>query len=173
MFTSTWWVIALVLLFVLLTFLTTIGFSNFCSLNLCLATIFQSINISVVPLFKSAFTVMPLCIFTFSILISSHTFLNILNVLLTFLCLPLSLAVPFRVSVCAPPCCTFPSAGYTTSFQFHYSLFLPTLHSRYKILLLSHSNTFLTIASLLLYFIHSTLVISPLFASSFLQFHAS
>jgi len=136
-------------LFVPLTFLTTISLSNFYGLNPCFAAIFQSINILVVPLSKSAFTVIPLYISTFSTPISSYTSLNILNVLLTSLCLLPSLTMPFRVSICVLPYCTFLFVGHTASFQFYYSLFLPILHSRYKILLFSYSDTFLTTASLL------------------------
>ena len=116
------------------TFLTITGLFNFYSLNLYLAAVFLFINIPAMLLFKSTFIIIPLCIFTFSTLISSHTSLNILNVLLTSLCLPPSLAVPFGVSVHVLPCCTFLSVGHTTSPQFHHSLFLPTLHSGYKIL---------------------------------------
>ena len=103
----------------------------------------------------------------------SHTFLNILNILLTSFCSSLSLAVSFRVFVCVLPYCAFPSMECTTSLQFHHSLFLSTLYSEHKILLFSCSNTFLTIASFLSHFTHFTLVISLLFASSSLQFHAS
>jgi len=141
MFTSTWWVIALVLLFVLLTFLTTIGFSNFCSLNLCLATIFQSINISVALLSKSAFTVIPSYISIFSTPISSYASLSILNILLTSLCLPLSFAIPFGASVCVLPCYTFLFIGHAAFLQFYYSLFLSTLYSRYRIFFLFYSDT--------------------------------
>ena len=77
-----------------MTFWTVISLFNFCSLNLCLATIFQSINISVVPLSKSTFTVTPLCISTFSTLISNYTSLSILNILLTSLCSSPFLTVP-------------------------------------------------------------------------------
>ena len=160
-------------MFVLSTFLITIGLSNFCSLNPCFAVIFQSINILVTPLFKSAFTVMPLCISIFSTPMSSYTSLNILNVLLTFFYLSPSLTVPFRVSVHVPLYCAFPSVGYTTSLQFYYSFFFSTLYSGHKILLFYHSDIFFTIVSLFLHFIHSTLIIFSLFASSSLQFHAS
>jgi len=160
-------------LFVLLIFLITISLSNLCSLNPCFAVIFQSINILVTPLFKSAFTIMPLCISTFSTPMSSYTSLNILNVLLTFFYLPPSLTVPFRVSVHVPLYCAFPSVGYTTSLQFHYSFFFSTLYSGHKILLFSCSDIFFTIVSLFLHFIHSTLIIFSLFASPSLQFYAS
>ena len=110
-------------MFVLSTFLITIGLSNFYSLNPCFAVIFQSINILVTPLFKSAFTVMSLCISIFSTPMSSYTSLNILNVLLTFFYLLSSLTVPFRVSVHVPLYCAFPSVGYTTSLQFYYFFF--------------------------------------------------
>ena len=165
MFTSTWCVIAPILLFVLSMFLTCTGFSNFCSQNPCLAAIFLSINIPVVPLSKSTFTVTPLYISIFSTPIFSHTSLSILNILLTSFCSLLFLAVPFGPSVHMLPYCTFPSVGHSTSSQFYHSLFLPTLYSGHRIFFLSHSNTFLTIASLLLYFTYSTLIISSFFAS--------
>ena len=125
------------------------------------------------PLSKSAFTVMSLCISTFSIPISSHTSLNILNVLLTSLCLSLSLAISFRVSIHILPYYAFPSVGHATSLQFYYSLFLSILHSGYKILLLSCFDISLTTIFLLPHFAHSILIISSLFASFFLQFYAS
>ena len=125
------------------------------------------------PLFKSAFTVMPLCISIFSTPMSSYTSLNILNVLLTFFYLSPSLTVPFRVSVHVPLYCAFPSVGYTTSLQFYYSFFFSTLYSGHKILLFYHSDIFFTIVSLFLHFIHSTLIIFSLFASSSLQFYTS
>ena len=173
MFAFTWYVIAFALLFMPFTFLTTTGLSNFCSLNPYLAAIFLSINIPVMPLSKSAFTVIPSCISTFSTLMFSHISLNILNILLKSLCSPLSLTAPFGLSICVLLCYTFASVGHAATLQFHYSLFLPILYSGHKIFLLSCSDTFLIITSLLLHFTHSTLVISPLFASSSLQFHTS
>jgi len=173
MFTSTWCVIAPILLFVPSIFLTTTGLSNFYSLNLYLAVIFLSINIPVVLLSKSTFTVTPSCVSIFSTLMFSYTSFNILNILLKTLCSSLSLAIPFRLSVHMLLCCTFASVGHTITPQFYHSLFLPTLHSGHKISLLSCSNTFLIIVSLLLYFTHSTLIISSLLASSSLQFHTS
>ena len=97
------------------------------------------------PLSKSAFTIMPSCVSTFSTPMSSYTSLNILNILLTSLCSPPSLTAPFGVSVHVLPCCAFPSVGHAAYLQFHYSLFLPTLYSGHKILLLSCSNTFLVL----------------------------
>ena len=88
--TFTWWVIASALLFVLSTFLITIGLFSFCSLNPCFAAIFQSINISVVPLSKSAFTNTPLYISTFFTPTFNYTSLSILNILLISLCSSLS-----------------------------------------------------------------------------------
>ena len=160
-------------MFVLLTFLTTTGLSNFYSLNPCFAAILQSINISVVLLSKSTFTITPLCISIFSTPISSYTFLSILNVLLTSLCFSPSLATLFRASIHMPLCYAFSCLGYTTSFQFYHFLFLSTLYSEYNIPFLSCSNTFHTIAFLLLHSMYSTLIILFLLASSSLQFHAS
>ena len=134
---------------------------------------FLFINILVVPLSKSTFTVMPLCIFTFSTPIFSHTSLNILNILLKSLCPLPSLAVHFGTSVYMSSFCAFPSMEHAASLQFYPSLFLPTLHSRYKILLLSYSDTFFTIVSFLPHSIYCTLVIYSLLASPSLQFHAS
>ena len=121
------------------------------------------INIPVAPLSKSAFTVIPSYVSTFSTLMSSHISLSILNILLTSFCSFLSLAVPFGAFVYSLPCCAFPYIGHTTSPQFHHSLFLFTLHSGHKIFLLFYSGTFLTIASLLSHFTYSTLIISPFF----------
>ena len=111
MFTSTWWVITPLLLFVLSTFLNAIGLSNFCSLNPCLAAIFLSINISVALLSKSAFTVTPLCVSNFFTPIFNYTSLNILKVLLTSLWLPLSFAMPFDSPGHVLLCYAFPSMG--------------------------------------------------------------
>ena len=88
-----------VLLFVSSISLTITGLSSFYSLNPCLTTIFLSINILVVLLSKSTFTVMLLCVFTFSISIFSYTSFNILNVLFTSLCLLFSLVTLFRTSI--------------------------------------------------------------------------
>ena len=118
MFTSTWCVIAPILLFVLSMFLTCTGFSNFCSQNPCLAAIFLSINIPVVPLSKSTFTVILSWMSTFSILIFNHTFLNILNILLISLCLLFSFAVLFGGSLHMPPDYVFSCAGHTTLLSF-------------------------------------------------------
>ena len=118
MFTSTWCVIAPVLLFVLFTFLTYTSLSNFCSLNPCLAAIFLSMNIPVVLLSKSAFTVTPLWIFTFFTSIFNYTSLNILNVLLISLCLPFSFVVLFGGLLHMPPGCIFSCAGHTTLLSF-------------------------------------------------------
>ena len=101
-------------------FLTATGLSSFYSLNPCFAAIFLSINILVIPLFKSAFTVMPLYISTFSTPMFNHTFLNILNVLLTSLCLFSSFAIPFGTSVCMPPCYAFSSLEYATTPSFFF-----------------------------------------------------
>ena len=161
------------LLFVLSTFFTVTGLSSFCSLNPCFAAIFLSINIPITPLSKSALTVMPLCISTFSTLIFNYTSLNILNILLMSLWLTSSIAALLGISVHVPSCSTFPSIGCATTPQFHYGFFFSVLHSGHRIPLLFHSNTFPPIVSFLPYFIYCTLIISPLFASSSLQFHAS
>jgi len=160
------------LLFVLSIFLTVTGLSSFYSLNLCFAIIFLSINISTTPLSKSALTVIPLYISTFLTPIFNYTSLNILNILLISLWLASSIAVLFGISVYMLPYCAFPSMGHTTTSQFHYGFFFPILHSRHRIFLLSYSNTFFPIMSFLSHFIHCTLVISSLFASSSLQFYA-
>jgi len=97
-------VIALVLLFVPFTFLTVTGLSNFCNLNLCFAAIFLSINIPVMPLFKSAFTVTLLYVSTFSTPMFSYISLNILNVFLISLCLFSFFVVLFKISVCTLLC---------------------------------------------------------------------
>ena len=91
----------------------------------------------------------------------SYTSLSILNVLLTSLYFFPSLVVLFEASTHV----TFP--------QFHHSLFLPTLHSRYNIPFLSYSDIFCTIAFFLLHFTHFTLVILFLLASPSLQSHIS
>ena len=154
--------ITLPLLFVLSTFLTAISLSNFYSLNSCLAAIFLSINISVVPLSKSTLTVTPLCISNFSTLIFNYTSPSILKVRLTFLCLPLSFATPFNSPGCALLYYTFFSIGYTTflfsPFEYpHYlclfeiiscPLFSSIWHS--FCLHLSHS-IYITITSLVYY----------------------
>ena len=95
----------------------------------------------VVPLSKSAFTVIPSCISIFSTPMSSYTSLSILNILLTSLCLPLSFAIPFGASVCVLPCYTFLFIGHAAFLQFYHSLFLSTLYSRYRIFFLFYSDT--------------------------------
>jgi len=159
------------LLFVPSTFLTVTSLSSFYSLNPCLAIIFLFINIPIALLSKSALTVMPLYVSTFSTLIFNHTSLSILNVLLISLWLASSFAVLFGISVYTLPCCSFSSIGCTATPQFHHGFFFPVLHSGHRISLFSHSNTLFPITSFL-YFIYCTLVISPLFSSFSLQFHA-
>ena len=154
-------------------FLTTTSLSNFYSPNLYLATIFLSINILVVPLSKSTLTVISSCISVFSIPIFNYISLNILNVLLMSLWITFSFTALFGTPVYAPLCYTFPSIGYAATSQFHHSFFFPVLYSGHRISPLSYSNTLSPIVSFLPYFIHYTLIISPLLASSFLQFHAS
>jgi len=107
---------ALLLLFVPSTFLTIISFSNFYSLNLCLAAILLSINILVALLSKSAFTVMPSCVSNFSTLILIHISLSILKVFLTSFWLLSSLAVLSDSLGHALLCCTFSSVGHATFF---------------------------------------------------------
>ena len=102
MFTSTWYGIAPPLLFVPSIFLTITGLSSFYSLNPYFAAIFLSIKISVVLLSRSTFTVMLLCISTFSTSIFNYTSLSILNVLLISLCLSSPFTVLFRTPVYAP-----------------------------------------------------------------------
>ena len=160
------------LLFVPSTFLTTTSFFNFCNLNLFLAIIFLSINILVVLLSKSIFTVILSCISTFSTPMFSYTFFNILNILLMSFCLSFSCTVLFRTPVYVPLYCVFLSVGCATTLQFYYGFFFPVLYSGHRISLLSYSSTLSFIVSLFLHFIHCTLVISPLLVSSSLQFHA-
>jgi len=136
-------------------FLTITSFSSFHSLNPYLAIIFLSTNISVASLFKSGFTVMPLYMSIFFILIFSYISLNILNALSISFCLPLSFAVPFRAFVCMSLYCTFLCLGYTTTFQFYYSCFFLVLYSGHQIFLLFSSN----ISFLLLYLFFYTLYI--------------
>ena len=94
-------------------FLTIIGLSNFYSLNSYFAAIFQSINSPIASLSRSAFTIMPSYVSTFSIPISIYTSLSILNILLT------SLAIP---SAYALPCYTFSFVGHAifSSFLFYF-----------------------------------------------------
>ena len=149
-----------VLLFVPSTFLTITGLSNFCNLNLCFAIIFLFINISVMPLSKSAFTITPSYVSTFSTPMFSHTFLNILNILLTSLYLFSFFAMLLGTSVHIPLYCTFLSIGHAATSQFYHSFFFSILYSGHKISLLSCSNTFPPIASFLPHSIYCTLVIS-------------
>ena len=117
---------------VLFTFFTFRGLSSFVILKLCLLAISLSMNIPVVPLSRSAFTVMPLYVSTFSIPISSYTSLRILNVLLTSLSFTFSFAMlsgsPDHVLLC----CAFASLGCTAFFclfpwhSHHLCLFLIT-----------------------------------------------
>ena len=118
MFTSTWQVIAPLLLFIPSIFLTIMSLFNFCSLNLCLATILLFINIPMALLSKSAFIVTPSYVSNFSTSIFNHTSLSIWKVLLTSLSLSLPLAMLFNSSSHAPLCCTFASLDYAT-FSVH------------------------------------------------------
>ena len=71
-----------------------------------------------------------------------------------------------------PPCCAFPSLGYTATLQFFHSTFLPVLHSGYNICLFSSSHIFSsTTVSFLPHFVHFTFVPLPAFPSPFLHFH--
>jgi len=162
----------LVLLFILSTFLTFIGLFNFYSLNPYFVAIFLFINTSVMPLSKSTFTITLSCMFTFSTPIFSYTSLNILNILLIFLCLFFFFAVLLETSIHILFCCTFPFIEHTTTPQFYYSFFFSILYFEYKIFLLSCFNTFLPIISFLLHSTYCTLVISFLFTSPFFQFYA-
>ena len=115
---------------------------------------------------------MPSCISTFSTPMSSYTFLNILKPPPYFSLFTLLSRYVFQsFCLCAALLCFFLCGVHCFSSVLPLS-FLPTLHSGHKILLLSHSNTFLTIAFLLPHFTHSTFVISSLFASFSLQFYA-
>ena len=91
-----------------------------------------------------------------------HTSLNILNILLMFLCLFFFFAILFRVPVHILLYCTFLSMGCTATLQFHYGFFFYILYSGHKISLHSCSNTFLSIVSFLSHSTYCTLVISPL-----------
>ena len=106
------------LLLVPSTFLTFMGLSSFYSVNPCFATALLSMNIPVAPLSKSAFTVTPSWVSSFSTLIFNHTSLSILKVHLTSLCLPPSFAVPSRTPACAPLYCAFPLLECATSTFF-------------------------------------------------------
>ena len=147
------------------TFLTTTGFFNFCNLNPFLAAIFLSINIPVVLLSKSIFTIMLLCIFTFFTLMFSYTFLNILNILLMFFYLFFSCTILFGTPVCVPPCYAFPSIGYATTLQFHCGFFFPVLYSGHRILLffLFQYSFFYYISFFILYTLYSCYLSSPCF----------
>ena len=149
-------------MFVPFIFLTITGLSSFYSLDPCFTAIFLSINISVVLVSKSTFTVIPSYMSTFSTPMFSYTSLNILNILLIFLCLFSFFAILFRVPVHIPLYCTFLSMGCTATLQFHYGFFFHILYSGHKIFLLSCSNTLLSIVFFLSYSTHCTLVISPL-----------
>ena len=126
------------------TFLTCTGLFNFCSQNLYLAAIFLSMNIPIMPLSKSTFTITPLWVSTFSIPIFNHTSFNILNVLLTSLCLPSSFAVLFGGSLYVLSSCIFSCVGHTTLLFFllclgylHHSAFSSLLSLRTPCSLLS------------------------------------
>ena len=108
---------------------------------------------------KSTFTIIPSCVSTFSTLIFSYTFLSILNVHLTSLCLPPSLVVPFGTSIHVLLCYAFPCSGCTTILQFYHGCFLLVLYSGHQIFLLSSSDIFPpTIVSFFPYFVHLTLL---------------
>ena len=102
-----------------------------------------------------------------STLIFNHISFNILNILLIALWLTFFFAMLLGISICVLLCCTFLSMGYATTLQFYHSFFFSVLYSGYTISLFFCSNTFSSIISLLLYFIHYTLVISFLFTSFF------
>ena len=99
----------------------------FVILKLCFLAISLFINIPMMPLSKSALIVMPLCISTFSIPMSNHTSLRILNVLLMSLSFFSFIAMLFNSLSYALLCCAFASLGCTASFLFlhshHFCLF--------------------------------------------------
>jgi len=103
---------------VLSTFLTCTSFFNFYSLNPYLAAIFLFMNIPVMLLSKSTFTIIPSWMFTFSIPIFNYTSFNILNILLTSLCLPFSFAVLFEGSLYMLSGCIFLCVGHITLIFF-------------------------------------------------------
>ena len=109
---------ASLLLFVPSIFLTAISLSSFCSLNPYFAAILLSINIPVVPLSKSAFTIIPLCVSIFSIPIFNYTSFSILKVLLISFQLPPSFAMLFDSPGCVLPCYTFVSLDHA-AFLIH------------------------------------------------------
>ena len=118
-------------------------------------------NIPIMLLSKSTFTVIPSCIPIFSTPMFSYTSLNILNVLLVSLCLSSPFAVFFGISVHVLFYCAFSSIESATTFQFYYSFFLSVLHSGHKISLFSCSNILFSIASFLPYSTHCTLSSLP------------
>jgi len=146
-------------------FLTVTSLFSFYSLNSYFTTIFLFINISVRLLSKSTSTVMPSYISIFFISMFNYTFLNILNILLTSLCLSFPFTVLFGTPVCILHCCTFPCLEHTTTLQSYHGCFLFVLYSRYRILSLSSFDISATI------FLHSHQVYFTLTApSSFAKF---
>ena len=118
MLTSTWRMIFPLLFSILSTFFTFNGLSSFLILKPCLLAISLSMNIPVTPLSKSTFTVIPLCVSTFFILMSSHTSLKILNILLMSLFFSFSFAMLSGSSDHVPFCYPLASLGCATPFSF-------------------------------------------------------
>jgi len=128
-------------------------------------------NIPIVPLSKSTFTVMFSCVSTFSTSIFNYISLSILNVLLISLCLSFSFTVLFRTPICILLYCAFSCLGHATTLQSHHSYFLSILYSGHRILSLSSFDTSTTI-SLRLHQVHFTLTASLSFTESSLHLYA-
>ena len=119
------------------TFFTFRGLSSFVILKPCFLAISLSMNIPMALLSKSAFTVMPLCISTFSIPMSSHTFLRILNVFLTSLSFTSSFAALSGSLDYVLLCCAFASldCAVFSFLLFSHPHWLNTFHLLNKITL--------------------------------------
>ena len=147
------------LLFVLSTFLMSIGLSSFYSLNLCFAAVLFSMNIPVTLLSKSTFTIIPSCISIFSILIFNYTSLSILKVLLTFFWLLPSLTVLFGSPAYAP-LSSLPSSDIYTIFAYSWSL--PAFY--FLLYDIPSLHTFYTAHTLLLLPLCTTLILIGMFS---------
>ena len=154
---STWCVMASPLLLVPSTFLTAISLSNFYSLNPCLAIALLSINIPVVPLSKSALTIMPSCISIFFTSMFNHTSLNILKVLLTSFRLPPSLAALLPLWAVLPSPSFFPCIHTRTFYPgvlpgpcylLHNSLSFHILYTHCRLLLFLGCTTLILVTVL-------------------------
>jgi len=123
------------------TFLTRKGQSNLINLYPPLWAKLLLINIPVTLLSSNTFTVLPLCIFIFSIPIFIHTSFKGLNVCLTSLPFPFFytafwLTVPTTLLGSVIPALPFWALGTihsTFSPQFHQGVFFPVLQGRQKI----------------------------------------